>query len=60
MLYIYQNYNIDINPSLMHGSSCVVQEAIGYVRGMCNVTPMVKPAAFAASYAADRLQEIAA
>lgn len=52
--------HLDINPSLMHGSSCVVQEAIGYVRGMCNVTPMVKPAAFAASYAADRLQEIAA
>jgi predicted RNase H-related nuclease YkuK (DUF458 family) len=40
----------------MHASSCVVQQAIGYIRGTCNVIPMVKPQAFAASYAADRLR----
>jgi predicted RNase H-related nuclease YkuK (DUF458 family) len=45
---------------MIHGSSCVVQQAVGYIRGMCNVTPMVKPEAFAASYAADRLKEILA
>jgi len=50
--------HLDINPDLMHGSSCVVQQAIGYVRGVCNVIPMIKPDAFAASYAADRLKEI--
>lgn len=50
--------HLDINPDLMHGSSCVVQQAIGYVRGVCNVIPMVKPNAFAASYAADRLKEV--
>lgn len=50
--------HLDINPSEMHGSSCVVNEAIGYIRGMCNVVPLVKPRAFAASYAADRLKEI--
>ena len=52
--------HLDINPDEMHGSSCVVQQAIGYIRGVCNVVPMVKPRAFAASYAADRLKEVLA
>lgn len=47
--------HLDINPDEMHGSSCVVQQAIGYIKGTCNIIPMVKPQAFAASYAADRL-----
>ena len=46
--------HLDINPNEMHGSSCVINEAVGYIKGMCNVVPMVKPKAFAASYAADR------
>lgn len=50
--------HLDINPDEAYGSSCVVQEAVGYIRGMCNVVPMVKPQAFAASYCADRLKEI--
>lgn len=50
--------HLDINPDEMHGSSCVVQQAIGYIRGTCNVIPMVKPAAFAASYAADRFKSL--
>jgi len=49
--------HLDINPDEMHGSSCVVHQAIGYIKGTCNVVPMVKPNAFAASYAADRLKE---
>ena len=48
--------HLDINPNEMHASSCVVQQAIGYIRGTCNVIPMVKPQAFAASYAAVRLR----
>jgi predicted RNase H-related nuclease YkuK (DUF458 family) len=48
--------HLDINPNEMHASSCVIQQAIGYIRGTCNVIPMVKPQAFAASYAADRLR----
>ncbi len=48
--------HLDINPNEMHGSSCVINEAIGYIKGMCNVVPLVKPQAFAASYAADRLK----
>jgi predicted RNase H-related nuclease YkuK (DUF458 family) len=48
--------HLDINPEEMHGSNCVINEAIGYIRGTCNVIPMVKPNAFAASYAADRFK----
>ena len=47
--------HLDINPSEMAGSNCVIQQAIGYIRGTCNVIPMVKPRAFAASDAADRI-----
>ena len=54
----YVEVHLDINPDEMHGSSCVLNEAIGYIRGMCNVTPMVKPNAFAASIAADRMKEL--
>lgn len=50
--------HLDINPNEDHGSSCVVSEAIGYIRGVCNVEPMVKPRAFAASYAADRFRSL--
>jgi predicted RNase H-related nuclease YkuK (DUF458 family) len=50
--------HLDINPNEMYGSSCVIQQAIGYIRGTCNVIPMVKPRAFAASYAADRLRSL--
>jgi predicted RNase H-related nuclease YkuK (DUF458 family) len=50
--------HLDINPDEMFGSSCVVGEAIGYIKGMCNVVPFVKPKAFAATYCADRLKEI--
>ena len=50
--------HLDINPDEIHGSSCVIGQAIGYIRGTCNVIPMVKPRAFAASYAADRLKSI--
>lgn len=52
--------HLDINPNEMHGSSCVINEAVGYIKGMCNVVPMVKPNAFAASIAADRMKEILA
>lgn len=50
--------HLDINPNEMHGSHCVLNEAIGYIKGTCNVIPMVKPKAFAASYAADRFKAL--
>lgn len=56
----YVEVHLDINPDEIHGSSCVLNEAIGYIKGMCNVVPMVKPHAFAASVAADRMKDILA
>lgn len=50
--------HLDINPNEKHNSSVVIQQAVGYIKGTCNVIPMVKPRAFAASYAADRLKEL--
>ncbi len=46
--------HLDLNPDPMYMSQVVVQQAIGYIRGVCNVSPRVKPHAFAASCAADR------
>ena len=50
--------HLDINPDEMHGSSCVISQAIGYIKGTCNVIPFVKPQAFAATYAADRFRSL--
>jgi predicted RNase H-related nuclease YkuK (DUF458 family) len=50
--------HLDINPHEMYGSSVVINEAVGYIKGMCGVIPFVKPQAFAASYAADRFKEV--
>ena len=50
--------HLDINPDEQYGSSCVVQQAIGYIKGVCNVVPFVKPDSFAATYAADRFRSL--
>jgi predicted RNase H-related nuclease YkuK (DUF458 family) len=51
--------HLDINPDEIHGSSVALQQAVGYIRGTCNIVPMVKPNAFCASFAADRYKLIA-
>lgn len=50
--------HLDINPNKIHGSSVVVEQAIGYIKGTCNVVPFVKPNAWCASFGADRYSEI--
>ena len=35
--------HLDINPDERHGSNCVIAQAIGYIKGTCNVTPSVNP-----------------
>lgn len=52
--------HLDISPNEQHGSSCVISQAVGYIKGVCNVIPFVKPEAFAASYAADRFKSLRA
>lgn len=50
--------HLDINPDEKCGSSCVISQAIGYIKGVCNTDPKVKPHGFAASNAADHLKRI--
>lgn len=50
--------HLDINSDEMHGSSCALSAAIGYIRGTCHLTPKVKPDAPVASICADRLQDL--
>jgi predicted RNase H-related nuclease YkuK (DUF458 family) len=46
--------HLDINPSEKHASNSVMQQAMGYIHGVCGVNPIIKPNSFAASSAADR------
>ena len=48
--------HLDINPEEQHASNVVAHQAIGYIKGVCQKTPRIKPDAFAASVAADRLK----
>lgn len=45
--------HLDINPDPKHGSSCVAQQAAGYVLGVTGREPLLKPDAWAASFAGD-------
>lgn len=47
--------HLDINPDKRHASNVAIKEATGMVLGMFGETPKVKPEAFAASTAADKL-----
>ena len=49
----YFEIHLDINPKEAHGSNCVMKQAIGYIQGVCQTEPKIKPFAFAASKAAD-------
>lgn len=47
--------HVDVNTDPKHGSSCVAQQAAGYVLGQTGMEPVLKPHAFAASFAADHI-----
>jgi len=51
--------HLDINPKESAGSNVAASAALGYVKGCTNVTPILKPMALAASFAADRAQDLA-
>lgn len=50
--------HLDLNPKKEYKSSMVINEAIGYIKGLTSIDPKVKPEAFAASYAADRFKSL--
>lgn len=54
----YVEVHLDLNPSDRYASNQVINQAIGYIKGMCNLEPHIKPQAFAATYAADRLKHV--
>jgi len=58
--YIVQDIEVhlDINTSDKYASSVVIQQAVGYIKGTCNTEPKVKPEAWAASSAADKLTSV--
>lgn len=45
--------HLDINPDEAYGSSCAAKQAAGYVLGVCQIAPILKPNAWAASTCAD-------
>ena len=45
--------HLDISADVRYGSSCAAKQASGYILGMCQVTPVLKPHAWAASTCAD-------
>ena len=50
--------HLDLNPNEKHLSSKVVNQALGYVKGVCGVDAKVKPDAWAASACADRWHSV--
>lgn len=50
--------HLDLNPNEVFGSSCVISEAIGYIKGVCGIDPKVKPHSWAASICADRIKNM--
>ena len=50
--------HLDLNPLPIHNSSCATNEAIGFIRSLCGIDPVIKPDSFAASICADRLKNL--
>lgn len=51
--YIPIELHLDIATDEKYGSSCAAKQAFGYIKGVCGITPIMKPTAWAASTAAD-------
>ena len=47
--------HLDINPDPVHNSNIVFKQAIGYVRGVTGLEPVVKPDAWAATHGGDHM-----
>lgn len=51
--------HLDLNPNKKYISNLIVDQAIGYIKGTCNVIPLIKPDSWAASCVADKFLKIA-
>lgn len=45
--------HLDISKDPQHGSSCAAKQAAGYILGVCQIKPVMKPDAWCASTCAD-------
>lgn len=52
--------HLDINSDEKQTSNMVINQAIGYIKATCNIVPLCKPYAPAASFGADKLKSIIA
>jgi predicted RNase H-related nuclease YkuK (DUF458 family) len=50
--------HLDLNPNKKYVSNQVVDQAIGYIKGTCNITPLIKPYSWCASSVADKYLRI--
>jgi predicted RNase H-related nuclease YkuK (DUF458 family) len=51
--------HLDINKDERHASNLVLDQAIGYIKGTCNIVPMVKPESWCATHVADKFLKVA-
>lgn len=51
--------HLDLNPNKRYASSLVIEQAIGYIKGTCNVIPLVKPDSWVATHVADKFLKVA-
>jgi len=51
--------HLDINRDERHASSLVLDQAIGYIKGTCNIIPIVKPDSWCATHVADKFLKVA-
>lgn len=51
--------HLDLNPNKKYVSNQIVDQAIGYIKGTCNIVPLIKPDSWAASSVADKFLRIA-
>ncbi len=50
--------HLDLNPDKRYASNLVLEQAIGYIKGTCNVIPLVKPESWVATHVADRMLKV--
>jgi predicted RNase H-related nuclease YkuK (DUF458 family) len=50
--------HLDLNPDKRFASNLVLEQAIGYVKGTCNVIPLVKPDSWVATHVADKMLKV--
>ncbi len=48
--------HLDIASDPRYGSNCAHNQAVGYIKGVCGMTPITKPASWCASICADRIK----